>query len=140
MTASGSDYDEVDPLLTAAFVDPDEPLPENPAAVAELDAIFSALAAAPEPWPTSPPPQVAEVISGKTYVTPEILPSASRRLDAGIAAPPAAERCTLALLTGCVSCRPTAPDCCDPRLWSSGLLLQRPILARPTLRAQSPLS
>jgi CubicO group peptidase (beta-lactamase class C family) len=68
MTASGSDYDEIDPLLTTAFVDPDEPLPENPAAVAELDALLSALAAAPEPWPTSPPPQIAGAISGKTYV------------------------------------------------------------------------
>jgi hypothetical protein len=67
-TASGFDYDQIEPLLVAAFVDPDEPLPENPASVAELDATLNALAQALTPWPVGPLPDVAIAISGKTFV------------------------------------------------------------------------
>jgi len=67
-TASGFDYDQIEPLLVAAFVDPDEPLPPNPTSVAELDATLNALAQAPTPWPVGPLPDVAIAISGKTFV------------------------------------------------------------------------
>jgi CubicO group peptidase (beta-lactamase class C family) len=67
-TASAFDYDQIEPLLTAAFVDPDQPLPGNPAGVADLDATLSALAGAPTPWPVGPVPGIAGMISGKTYV------------------------------------------------------------------------
>ncbi|MGD8998681.1 MAG: serine hydrolase [Anaerolineae bacterium] len=67
-TASGLDYDQIVPMLTAAFVDPELALPANPASVAELDATLAALAQAPEPWPIGPLPGIAEAIAGKTYV------------------------------------------------------------------------
>ncbi len=66
-TAGSFDYDQIVPLLLAAFVDPNEPLPANPASVAELDATLSALAQAPNPWPVGPLPETARAISGKTY-------------------------------------------------------------------------
>jgi CubicO group peptidase (beta-lactamase class C family) len=67
-TASGFDYDQIGPMLTAAFVDPEKPLPPNPASVAELDATPAELAQAPEPWPIGPLPDTAQAISGMTYV------------------------------------------------------------------------
>lgn len=66
-TASGFDYDQIDPLLSAAFVDPNKPLPANPANVAELDATLTALAQAPEARPVGALPDTAMAISGKTY-------------------------------------------------------------------------
>lgn len=56
------------PLLTAAFVSPDKPLPANPDGVAKMDATVAALAQAPHPWLGGPLPELARVISGKTYV------------------------------------------------------------------------
>jgi CubicO group peptidase (beta-lactamase class C family) len=67
-TASGSDYDQIVPLLVAAFVEPDEPLPANLASVAKLDATLTALAQAPSPWPVGPLPDMAIAVSGKTFV------------------------------------------------------------------------
>ncbi len=67
-TASGFDYDQIDPMLSAAFVDPDKPLPANAAGVAKLEAMLPALAQAPNPWPVGPLPEIAKAISGKTYV------------------------------------------------------------------------
>jgi CubicO group peptidase (beta-lactamase class C family) len=67
-TASGFEYDQLQTLLTTAFVDPRKPLPANPAGVAKLDATLTALAQAPHPWPVAPLPDTAKAISGKTYV------------------------------------------------------------------------
>ena len=67
-TASGSDYDQIVPLLVAAFVEPDEPLPANPTNVAKLESTLTAVAQAPSPWPVGPFPETARAISGKTYV------------------------------------------------------------------------
>ena len=67
-TGAGFDYDQIDPFVAAAFIDPDEPLPADPTGVAELDARLSALAQAPHPWPGGPPPDTAKEISGKTYL------------------------------------------------------------------------
>jgi CubicO group peptidase (beta-lactamase class C family) len=67
-TASAFDYDQLEPLLSAAFVDPDGPLPADPAGVAELEATLNALAAPPAPWPVGPVPEIAKTVSGETYV------------------------------------------------------------------------
>ena len=64
-TGSGFDYDEIDPYLLAAVVDPENPLPANPEGVAKLDAMLTALA--PAPSPVAPLPDTAKAISGKTY-------------------------------------------------------------------------
>ncbi|NTU62776.1 MAG: hypothetical protein HGB05_05080, partial [Chloroflexi bacterium] len=81
-TASGFDYDQLNPLLTAAFIDPDKPLPANPANVAKLDTVLTALAQAPHPWPVGPLPDMAQAISGKTYVfEPNPLDVATLRLE-----------------------------------------------------------
>lgn len=81
-TASGVDYDEIVPLLLAAFAEPDEALPANPAGVAKLVATLASLAEAPAPWPISRLPAIAEVISGKTYVFgPNVADLATLRLE-----------------------------------------------------------
>lgn len=67
-TASGFDYDQIVPLLTAAFASPDQPLPASPANVAVLDATLAELAEAQEPRPSGPLPNTAKAISGKIYV------------------------------------------------------------------------
>jgi CubicO group peptidase (beta-lactamase class C family) len=67
-TASGFEYDQINPLLAAAFIDPDRPLPANPAGEAKLETTLTALAQAPQPWPIGPLPDTAKAISGKTYV------------------------------------------------------------------------
>jgi CubicO group peptidase (beta-lactamase class C family) len=67
-TASNFDYDQINPLLVTAFLDPKKPLPANPTGVAKLETTLTALARSPQPWPISPLPDTAKAISGKTYV------------------------------------------------------------------------
>jgi CubicO group peptidase (beta-lactamase class C family) len=67
-TGGGLDYDDIDPYLTAALVDPNEPLPPNPEAVAELQAALAAVGQAPAPKPVGPLPATAAAVSGKTYM------------------------------------------------------------------------
>jgi CubicO group peptidase (beta-lactamase class C family) len=67
-TGAGFDYDQIDPFLAAAFIEPNKPLPANPTAVAKLDAALTALMQAPTPYPVGPLPDTAEEISGETYV------------------------------------------------------------------------
>ncbi len=67
-TASGFEYDRVAPMLTAAFVSPDKPLPANPAGVAKLDEAVTTLAKAPNPWPVGPVPDIATAVAGRTYL------------------------------------------------------------------------
>lgn len=67
MTASGSDWDEVGPLLRAALLDAEKPLPANAAAVARLQATLADLAQVPEPQPVPPLPAMASEISGRLY-------------------------------------------------------------------------
>jgi hypothetical protein len=67
-TASNFDFDQINPLLVSAFIDPKKPLPANPAGVAKLKTTLTALTRSPQPWPISPLPDTAEAISGKTYV------------------------------------------------------------------------
>lgn len=45
-----------------------EPLPENPEMAAQLDSFVKAVGQAPEPEPVPPPSELAQLVSGKTYV------------------------------------------------------------------------
>jgi CubicO group peptidase (beta-lactamase class C family) len=66
-TASGFDYQQIEPLLVAAFVNPNKPLPANPASATKLEETLPVLAQAPNPWPNNPIPEITKQISGKTY-------------------------------------------------------------------------
>ena len=81
-TASGLDYDQLAPMLTAAFADPDKPLPANAAGVAKLDETLTALAQSPTPWPVGPLPDTAQAIAGKTCLfEPNAVNLATLRLE-----------------------------------------------------------
>jgi hypothetical protein len=67
-TGSGFEYDEIDPYLIASVSDPTKPLPANPAGVAQLEAALTSLVKLPPPLPVGPLPEIAQAISGKTYV------------------------------------------------------------------------
>ncbi len=67
-TARGFDYDQINPLLKAAFVDPSKPLPADPAKVAKLDKVLTALAQPAEAQRVGALPDTAKGISSKTYV------------------------------------------------------------------------
>lgn len=66
-TGGGFDYGEIDALLSAAFLDPENALPPNPAGVAQLAAALAAVAAPPAPQPPGAPPALAQEISGRLY-------------------------------------------------------------------------
>jgi len=81
-TANGLEYDQISLLLEAAFIDPNHPLPANPAGVAELETTLAALAQAPHPWQVGSLPDTAEAISGRTYMfEPNTLDVATLRLE-----------------------------------------------------------
>ena len=67
-TGGGFEYDDIDPYLTAALADTEEPLPPNPDGVARLGTLVTTLAQGPTPKPAGTLPEMAEAISGKTYV------------------------------------------------------------------------
>ncbi len=66
-TASGLEYDQLNPLLRASLLSPDGPLPANPEGVARLQTTVAALAQAPQPVISGTLPDTARIISGKTY-------------------------------------------------------------------------
>jgi hypothetical protein len=68
VTTGGFDYDEIDPLLTAALVDQKKPLQANPAGVAKLEEALRIILQPPEARPVPPLPETAKAISGKTFV------------------------------------------------------------------------
>ncbi|NTU52022.1 MAG: serine hydrolase, partial [Candidatus Aminicenantes bacterium] len=68
MTGGGIDIDDIEPMITPAFVGRDKPLPANPAGVARLKEALAAVAAPPEPKPVAPMPALAGRISGRTFV------------------------------------------------------------------------
>ena len=81
-TASGFDYDQINPLLNAAYIDPSKPLPADPAHVAKLDMVLTELARPAEAPPVGALPDTARAISGKTYVfEPNVVDIATLRLD-----------------------------------------------------------
>jgi len=68
MTGGGVDIDDIEPLISPAFVDPDRPLPADPPAAARLTQALAAVAVPPEPKPVPPPNAAARRISGLTFV------------------------------------------------------------------------
>ena len=81
-TGGGFESDEIDPYLRAALVDPDKPLPPNPASVEQLNAALAAVVQGPAPQPVPPLPDTASAISGSTYVLePNPVNISSVRLD-----------------------------------------------------------
>lgn len=67
-TGGGFDYDEIDPLITPTLVDPEDPLPANPAGVAKLKEALRKIAQPPDAKPVPPLSETAKAISGKTFV------------------------------------------------------------------------
>jgi CubicO group peptidase (beta-lactamase class C family) len=67
-TGGGFDYDQVDPLLTAAVIDPANPLPANPIGVAQLKAALDSLEKPLSPLPVGSMSETAQAVSGKTYM------------------------------------------------------------------------
>ena len=67
-TGGGFDMDEIAELLVASFSDFEKPLPPNPEGVARLEAAIAAVAGQPERTAVAPLPDVARLISGKTYI------------------------------------------------------------------------
>jgi CubicO group peptidase (beta-lactamase class C family) len=67
-TGGGFEMDEIAELLVASFSDFKKRLPANPEGVARLEAAIVAVAQPPERTPVAPLPDVARLISGKTYV------------------------------------------------------------------------
>jgi len=67
-TGGGFEMDEITELLRASFSDFEESLPANPKGFAQLEAAVTAVAQPPARTPVAPLPEVAKLISGKTYV------------------------------------------------------------------------
>jgi CubicO group peptidase (beta-lactamase class C family) len=68
VTAHGAEYDLVSSYLGAALVDTENPLPENPQAVAMLNDAIAAVAESSTTQLTMPMPDEARLYLGKTYV------------------------------------------------------------------------
>jgi CubicO group peptidase (beta-lactamase class C family) len=66
-TGSGFEYDLIAPYLVAALTKGGEPLPANPAGVAQLEETVAAIGQPAQPEPTGPLPETARAISGKVY-------------------------------------------------------------------------
>jgi CubicO group peptidase (beta-lactamase class C family) len=67
-TARSFDYATIDPILAAAFISPDKPLPTNPEGVAKLNALLAKLVQGAATQPAAALPEIAKTVSGKTYV------------------------------------------------------------------------
>lgn len=79
-TGGGFEYDQIDPYISAAVIDPSNPLPANPQGVAQLEAALDTLVKEPPALPGGEVPQTAAEISGKTYIfepNPAMLKSAT---------------------------------------------------------------
>jgi len=66
-TGSYFSYTTLDPILMEAFVDPNHPLPANPDGMAQLESVLSEIKQGQELQPASYLPEIATIISGKTY-------------------------------------------------------------------------
>lgn len=64
----GFDYDEIDPYISGAVVDVENPLPANPEGVAQLNAALEAIKQPASPFPAGVQPDTGLVKSGETYV------------------------------------------------------------------------
>jgi CubicO group peptidase (beta-lactamase class C family) len=66
-TGGGFEMDEIGEQILASFVNPEQPLPANPAGVARLQVAIDAVVQPPIPVVTTLP-DIARAISGKTYI------------------------------------------------------------------------
>jgi hypothetical protein len=66
-TSQESDWDEFIPYLQQAFVDPEKPLPANPAGVEKLNAALQAIQQPPAAQPVPQLPVMAQTVSGQTF-------------------------------------------------------------------------
>jgi CubicO group peptidase (beta-lactamase class C family) len=66
-TGGGFTIDDIVPYILAAFRDTKNPLPANPAGVAELDQVLAALLLPPASQPVQALPDIAASISGKSF-------------------------------------------------------------------------
>jgi CubicO group peptidase (beta-lactamase class C family) len=66
-TGGGFTFDDIVPYILAAIRDRKNPLPPNPAGVAELQRIVATLLLPPAPQPVPALPDTATAISGKTF-------------------------------------------------------------------------
>jgi hypothetical protein len=66
-TGEGLNYDDINPYILAAFLDPKQPLPANPTGVVELQRVLATLSLPPDPQPVPALPDIATAISGKTF-------------------------------------------------------------------------
>lgn len=64
---AGVESDDIAPYLIAALVNPQESLPANPDAVAQLNTALQEIAQPPAAKPVAPLPELARSISGKTF-------------------------------------------------------------------------
>jgi hypothetical protein len=81
-TGGGFTYDDINPYILAAFLDPKNPLPANPTGVAELQRVVATLPLPPAPQPVPALPDIATAISGKTFrMDPNPFGIGSVRLD-----------------------------------------------------------
>ena len=67
-TGAGFEFDQVDPLLSAAVIDPKNPLPANPQGVAILKTALDSLEKPPPPLPVGVKSETAQAVSGKTFI------------------------------------------------------------------------
>ncbi|MCL4418213.1 MAG: beta-lactamase family protein [Actinobacteria bacterium] len=70
-TGGGFSFDEIDPYIIAIIADLENPKDPNPSGIEKLNAIVAELKQPPEPQPVSPLPEIAGIISGKTFVFEE---------------------------------------------------------------------
>jgi CubicO group peptidase (beta-lactamase class C family)/peptidoglycan/LPS O-acetylase OafA/YrhL len=66
-TGGGFEVDEIDPYLIAAVGDLENPLPENPDGIAELEAALVEISQPPAASPVASLPDMAQTVSGRTY-------------------------------------------------------------------------
>jgi CubicO group peptidase (beta-lactamase class C family) len=66
-TGSYFSYATLDPILEEAFVDPNNLLPANPDGMAQLESVLSEIKQGQGLQPASYLPEIANIISGKTY-------------------------------------------------------------------------
>lgn len=67
VTGSSMEFDEIEPYLVASVVDLEGSLPPNPTGVAKLNEALKTIQQAPPAQPVAAPPEIAGVVSGKTY-------------------------------------------------------------------------
>lgn len=81
-TATAADWDEFMPYIAATLVDPEKPLPANPAGVEKLAAALKAIQQPPSAQPVAPVPEALQAISGQTFaLDPNPFGLATVRLD-----------------------------------------------------------